>query len=410
MNDIDALQSVYLDRSLLDSGNATNSRALLENGANPNAHDEQGWTALHKTGLNDADDARCRVLLEHGANPEARDNNGLTPLHLAGINNNARQTSALLAAHADVNARDNDGNTPLHYAGTDTDTAQVLLAAGADPNAQNKAGKTPPPRPVAETVPPRNARNEWGAYSKSAAPSWTQTLMRDAEHAGTWSAGFERHDKKNATAINADLYGWAEVQGDRLAVVQVREATISKYGTSVRKSYLLLGRGENGQPFAHTVESPRRSATAMQSPESTVRWALSAHVWHCDPADLDHIVRQGDIALVPTRRVPATAQPVDGDTVTVRNSHKLHGQFSRDQDGTLYARGEVQFDHTPGQHAPVHSKRGLWRVQEGERADYWAFVNPRAAEEKAPATGLAARVAEHAAQPAPDRDVPGMGR
>ena len=265
-------------------------------------------------------------------------------------------------------------------------------------NATAQTNATPAPR-----------RNEWGAYSPSAAPEWTKTLMRDAEKAGIWNQSFERHDRKNATAINSDLYGWGEVQNDRLAVVQVREATISKYGTSVRKSYLLLGRGENGQPFAHGVESPRRSKTAMESPESTVRWALSAHVWHCDPDDLNHIVRQGDVALVPTRSVPATAQPVDGDTVAVRGSHKLHGQFSRDRDGTLYARGEVQFEHTPGQHAPVHSKRGLWRVQEGERADLWSFVNPRAAE-KAPATGLAARIAEHAAQPAPDRDAPGMGR
>lgn len=223
----------------------------------------------------------------------------------------------------------------------------------------------------AARVPARGWR--FGEYSASDTPEWVLELMRDVEAAGCWHTGIDG-DRDGYEAINADVFGWS--QRDGLALVQVRQTTREnrRLHQYVRKSYLLVGRNENGSVFGHGVPSPRRSKTAMASPEAAVRWALATHVWLCDVADLDHIVRQGDVALVPIRQIPADAQPVEGGSVTLRESHVVRGDLYRASDNTLYARGIVVLDHTPGEHGHVRTRRGLWRVQVGQREALWDFV------------------------------------
>ena len=217
-------------------------------------------------------------------------------------------------------------------------------------------------------------RGNYGDFRASDCPEWVRTLKADAERAGCWSSGIDG-DGDVYEAINADIYGWAEINGDRLALVQVRRASKRRRRYLViQKNYLIIGRNENGEIFGHGVPSPRRSSTAMSSPEAAVRWILANHVWHCEIDALDHIVRQGDIALIPILRMPTDAQQVEGSITSLRGSHILRGDLYRTPDGALFARGVVVIDHAPGEHRHVRSKKGVWRVQEGQRADLWGFL------------------------------------
>ena len=115
---------------------------LMARGANPNARDQRGRTALHKAVIFDAPDhAAMRALLRRGAAINAKDNDGGTPLHLAAFLSRASRIEALLAAGADPNARDNRGARPLHEAASPQPTARpedatrtidLLIAGGAD--------------------------------------------------------------------------------------------------------------------------------------------------------------------------------------------------------------------------------------------------------------------------------------
>ena len=204
-------------------------------------------------------------------------------------------------------------------------------------------------------------------------PAWVRELVSDAERGGCWSSGFDG-DSDRYEAINADVYGWSERDG--LALVQVRQVRKRRRRdyVEVRKSYLLVGRNEDGTVFGHGVPSPRRSSAAMASPEAAVRWILAQHVWRCAEDDLDDIVRQGDVALIPIRRMPGEVQPIDGGMITLRGSHAVRGDLYRTREGCLYARGIVVMDHMPGEHKHVRTKKGLWQIRVGRREALWGFL------------------------------------
>ena len=222
-------------------------------------------------------------------------------------------------------------------------------------------------------------RWDYGEIADRDAPQWVRDLMADCEAAGFWERGIVDGNRRGSfSALNTDIYGWGEVAGDRLALVQVRQTerrSSSAAYLQVRRDYYLIGRLESGAPFAHPTESPRRSAAAMRTPESAVRWVLARHIWRCDADDLDFIVRQGDIALVPVRRIPADAVAHDG-SLTLRDSHQIEADQICRSGRDWYARGVVRMRHTPGEHARVVSRRGLWRIQEGERGATWGFTRP----------------------------------
>ena len=122
-------------------------RSLLREGADVNAAQADGMTALHWAS-DRGDAALAEVLLHAGANPEVVTRIGAyTPLHIASRNGHLAVVSTLLDAGANVEARTvPGGSTPLHVAATGGDPAVVnrLLEAGADANAREHEWKQTP--------------------------------------------------------------------------------------------------------------------------------------------------------------------------------------------------------------------------------------------------------------------------
>ncbi len=87
------------------------------------------------------------TCLDAGANPNARNNTGGTALHLAArFNPSGVVIGALIDAGADLHLRDNPGRAPLHLAAWQNPSVAVIKAlidAGADPNVPNDRGLTP---------------------------------------------------------------------------------------------------------------------------------------------------------------------------------------------------------------------------------------------------------------------------
>jgi ankyrin repeat protein len=111
-------------------------RALLQKGADVNAAQGDGVTALHWAATR-GDAELANMLLVAGANVRATTRfGGYMPLHVAAERGFAPVVQALVKGGADANATTLRGTTPLMLAASAGDTASLaaLLDAGAKPN------------------------------------------------------------------------------------------------------------------------------------------------------------------------------------------------------------------------------------------------------------------------------------
>ncbi|MBU4498197.1 MAG: ankyrin repeat domain-containing protein [Verrucomicrobia bacterium] len=126
------------------AGDVARTRQWIKAGANVNAMNRQGSTALMGAAAGGFTDV-VKVLLDNKANVRVRSQNGITPVLAAARNGHAQVVHMLLEKGAPVDAVDNYGQTALMYAvkGNHKDMAQVMVEHGADVNRMDGAGRTP---------------------------------------------------------------------------------------------------------------------------------------------------------------------------------------------------------------------------------------------------------------------------
>lgn len=124
-------------------GDTADVKTLLNKGADANAKDKGGWTALMEASQNGHTEI-VNALLNKGADVNAKFNNSWTALMFASEKGHTEIVKALIAKGADVNAKLNDGYTALMFASAEghTEIVKTLLNKGADVNVKDKGGRT----------------------------------------------------------------------------------------------------------------------------------------------------------------------------------------------------------------------------------------------------------------------------
>jgi ankyrin repeat protein len=117
-------------------------KLLLQSGAKVDAPDHRGVTLLVSTGF--FDPTVTTILLDAGADPNAADREGETALMKASGHGVKETVKVLIEHHADVNRKDVKGRTALMHAaaGHVPDAIPLLLENGADPNIRDNEGKS----------------------------------------------------------------------------------------------------------------------------------------------------------------------------------------------------------------------------------------------------------------------------
>ena len=121
----------------------TSPRTLLQAGADVNAAQVDGTTALHWAAYHD-DAETAALLVRAGANVNVVNRYGVPPLAQACTNGNAAIVKLLLEAGADANATMKGGETVLMLAARsgEAEAVKALLARGANPNSRERLGQT----------------------------------------------------------------------------------------------------------------------------------------------------------------------------------------------------------------------------------------------------------------------------
>lgn len=161
-----------------DKGDAELTELLVYAGANPGAVTRIGqYTPLHLASRAGSA-AAVQALLKAGAKVDAKTSvSGATPLHLAAAAGDPAVVTALLDAKADINAKEAEWEqTPLIFAASlnRVEAIKVLLARGADANATSKSVDLQKHIPLDRASNQRFAKVLEGTAGKNGKPSPNQ--------------------------------------------------------------------------------------------------------------------------------------------------------------------------------------------------------------------------------------------
>src|SRR5213594_3888469 len=153
-------------------------RSLLKQGANVNATEADGTTALHWASYRD-DLESADLLIRSGANVNTRNDLGATPLWAACQNGSESMVRRLLSARANPNAALLLGETPVMVAARSGNPAvvELLAAKGANVNARAARGQTALMWAVAQKHPEVvKVLIAHGADIHARSESWTEVM------------------------------------------------------------------------------------------------------------------------------------------------------------------------------------------------------------------------------------------
>ena len=140
MTDHEANDRLFL---ALNNGDRAGAAAALAGGADPNAANVKGYSALHVALLAKKPDTEIvRQLLEAGADPCLANKNGDSALHEAAKFDDTSFLERLLPKAANLNGQNALGMSPLLNAvdARNEKASSLLLAAGADPSLKTPMG------------------------------------------------------------------------------------------------------------------------------------------------------------------------------------------------------------------------------------------------------------------------------
>lgn len=121
---------------------------LVEQDADVNAQDNDGWTPLHwacSMKLEDGAGPTVEALLKGEASVGIQTTEGDTALHFAAANGHLEAVKLLIKAGANVNRHNDEEITPAHVAASrgHTEIIKELRSAGADMTRRNSRGNNP---------------------------------------------------------------------------------------------------------------------------------------------------------------------------------------------------------------------------------------------------------------------------
>lgn len=214
------------------------------------------------------------------------------------------------------------------------------------------------------------SRNRYGALltENQAAEAVLSDLIKREQIEAPY-CDFDR--KGRGASLNYDLYAFDPATG--LAVWQARQAfrRAARHYLSVRKTYALAGRNEDGTPFWHPIPA-NVVHHHLGSLDGAVKAAM-AWIFEIKPEQLGAIKRQGDVALVPMKRAPR-GEKVEAGEIILADSHRLTADEIRRDGERVYALNP-HLTHLRNQHADV-SGSGWFRVAVGRTGRAWDF-SPR---------------------------------
>jgi ankyrin repeat protein len=115
---VDAVDSLGQSALLaaISHDNLEEVKLLLAHGADPNFHDDAGWTSLHYAAYFGSEVVILGELLDRKANINAVNDRGITALYLASATGHEHQVKLLLVSGADRSIASNTGYTALRVA------------------------------------------------------------------------------------------------------------------------------------------------------------------------------------------------------------------------------------------------------------------------------------------------------